>query len=33
MDPIFVAVLQSWTFDPWRIVSLLATAGLYLQGW
>jgi len=33
MDPIVAATLQSWTFDPWIIGSLLITAGIYLRGW
>lgn len=33
MDPVVAAALQSWTFDPWIIGSLLITAGIYLRGW
>ena len=33
MDPIAVAILQSWTFDPWRIIPLLIMASVYLRGW
>jgi cytochrome c oxidase assembly factor CtaG len=33
MDPTFEAVLRSWPFDPWLLISLLFTAVLYLRGW
>ena len=33
MDPVLAALLWSWTFDPWLIVPLSVTAGLYLRGW
>ena len=33
MDPGLAALLWSWTFDPWLIVPLSVTAGLYLRGW
>jgi cytochrome c oxidase assembly factor CtaG len=32
-DPVITAVLQSWTFEPWIIVSLLLASGIYLHGW
>jgi cytochrome c oxidase assembly factor CtaG len=33
MDPVVAAILQSWTFSPWFILSLLLPAGFYLRGW
>jgi cytochrome c oxidase assembly factor CtaG len=33
MDPVIAAALQSWTFDPWILIPLLLTAGIYLRGW
>lgn len=33
MDPLTVAILQSWTFDPWRLIPLLILASVYLRGW
>src|SRR5215468_569630 len=33
MDPTLVALLRSWTFDPWLIIPLSVAAGLYLRGW
>src|SRR5262245_26968975 len=27
------AFLRSWPFEPWVVVSLLLTAGVYLRGW
>jgi len=33
MDPALAAILQSWTLDPWLIVPLSVTAGLYFRGW
>ncbi len=33
MDSVVAAALQSWTFDPWILVPLLLTAGIYLRGW
>jgi cytochrome c oxidase assembly factor CtaG len=27
------AFLRSWAFDPWLLVALLMTAGVYLRGW
>jgi cytochrome c oxidase assembly factor CtaG/polyferredoxin len=33
MNPTFDAVLRSWPFDPWLLLSLLLTAGIYLRGW
>lgn len=33
MDPVVATVLQSWTFDPWILASVLAAAGIYLRGW
>ncbi len=33
MSPAFDAVLRSWAFDPWLLVSLLITAAVYLRGW
>lgn len=33
MDPVFKAILLSWTCDAWLPASLLAVAGLYLRGW
>jgi cytochrome c oxidase assembly factor CtaG len=29
----FTGFAQSWTFDPWIIIPLLLTAGVYLRGW
>jgi cytochrome c oxidase assembly factor CtaG len=33
MDPALIALLWSWTFDPWLIAPLSGAAGLYLRGW
>ena len=33
MDPVVSALLQSWTFPAWLIISLLSAAGAYLRGW
>jgi cytochrome c oxidase assembly factor CtaG len=33
MDPVVAATLRSWTFDPWILVPLLVTAGIYVRGW
>jgi cytochrome c oxidase assembly factor CtaG len=33
MSPTLDAFLRSWVFDPWLLVALLATAGVYLRGW
>jgi cytochrome c oxidase assembly factor CtaG len=33
MDPTLAAVLSSWTLDGWLVISLLATAAIYLRGW
>ena len=33
MDPAVAAILQSWTFPPRLIISLLIAAGVYLRGW
>jgi cytochrome c oxidase assembly factor CtaG len=33
MDPAVAAILQSWTFPPWLIISLLIITGVYLRGW
>src|SRR5437899_6457686 len=33
MSPTLDAVLRSWPFDPWLLVSLLLCAGIYLRGW
>src|SRR6266851_5147271 len=33
MSPTLDAVLRSWPFDPWLLVTLLVCAGLYLRGW
>src|SRR5262249_46653182 len=33
MNPTLDAVLCSWPFDPWVLVSLLLTAVIYLRGW
>jgi cytochrome c oxidase assembly factor CtaG len=33
MDPALATILRSWTLDPWLIVPLGVTAGLYLRGW
>ena len=33
MNPTFDAFLRSWPFEPWLLVSLLLTAGIYLRGW
>jgi cytochrome c oxidase assembly factor CtaG len=33
IDPVTTTILQSWTFDPWIIIPLLLTAGIYLRGW
>jgi cytochrome c oxidase assembly factor CtaG len=32
-DPAISALLQSWTFEPWIIMSLLLAAAIYLRGW
>src|SRR5438105_13670352 len=33
MSPTFDAVVRSWPFDPWLLLSLLLTGGIYLRGW
>jgi len=33
VSPTLDAVLCSWAFDPWLLVALLVTAGVYLRGW
>ena len=33
MDPVIANLLQSWTFEPWIIVSLLLAASIYWRGW
>jgi cytochrome c oxidase assembly factor CtaG len=33
MDPEIEIMLQSWTFEPWIILSLLLAATIYLRGW
>jgi cytochrome c oxidase assembly factor CtaG len=33
MDPTFDAVLRSWPFEPWLLMSLLLTGAIYLRGW
>jgi cytochrome c oxidase assembly factor CtaG len=32
-DPGITALLQSWTLEPWIIISVLLAAGIYLRGW
>ena len=33
MDPVVAAALQSCNFDPWIVVPLLITVGIYVRGW
>ncbi len=33
MESVFEVTIRSWAFEPWLIVSLLVTAGVYLRGW
>ena len=33
MNSTFDAFLRSWPFDPWVLLGLLLSAGLYLRGW
>ena len=33
MNPTFDAFLVSWPYDPWLVVALAASAGIYLRGW
>jgi cytochrome c oxidase assembly factor CtaG/ferredoxin len=33
MSPTLDAFLRSWPFDPWILLTLLATATIYLRGW
>jgi cytochrome c oxidase assembly factor CtaG len=33
MNPTFDAFLVSWPYDPWLVVSLLASAAIYVRGW
>jgi cytochrome c oxidase assembly factor CtaG/polyferredoxin len=33
VSPTLDAFLRSWPFDPWLLVALLSTAGVYLRGW
>src|SRR4051812_24358379 len=33
MDPTLEALLRSWPLDPWVVVPLLLTAGVYVRGW
>lgn len=33
MNPTFDAFLVSWPYDPWLVVALAASAGVYLRGW
>jgi cytochrome c oxidase assembly factor CtaG/ferredoxin len=33
VSPTLDAFLRSWPFDPWLLVALLLTAGVYLRGW
>jgi cytochrome c oxidase assembly factor CtaG len=32
-DAVIPAVLQSWTFEPWIVIPVLLTGGIYLRGW
>jgi cytochrome c oxidase assembly factor CtaG len=33
MDPVVVALLQSWTLDPWLLAVLAITSTIYGRGW
>ncbi len=33
MNPTFDAFLVSWPYDPWLVVALAGSAGVYLRGW
>src|ERR1051325_5186228 len=33
MDPVVVALLQSWTLDPWLIALLAIASAIYGRGW
>jgi cytochrome c oxidase assembly factor CtaG len=33
MNRTFDAVMRSWPFEPWVLLSLLVTAGVYVRGW
>src|SRR2546430_8246768 len=33
MDPVVVALLQSWTLDPWLIAVLVIACAIYGRGW
>src|SRR6266478_2014258 len=33
MDPVVVALLQSWTLDPWLIALLVIACAIYGRGW
>src|SRR5262245_7270676 len=33
MDPVVVALLQSWTLDPWLIAVLVISSAIYGRGW
>jgi cytochrome c oxidase assembly factor CtaG len=33
MDPVVVALLQSWTLEPWLITVLMITSVIYGRGW
>ena len=33
MDPVVVALLQSWTLDPWLIALLVIVSATYGRGW
>ena len=33
MSPTLDAFLSSWVFDPWLLIALLVSAGIYLRGW
>lgn len=33
MDPTLLAFLKTWPLDPWVVVPLLLTAGVYIRGW
>ena len=32
-DSVIAGIFQSWTFEPWILIPLLLTAGIYLRGW
>src|SRR5215470_12514089 len=33
MEPITTVLLQSWTFEPWIIISLTLAGSIYARGW